>query len=65
MERIANQMFEIRFFPIYGVAAGVNYWDTYMDYDLEDFKEDGESVHILQILLFLFGVSVIWYKSLE
>jgi len=58
-------MFEIRFFPIYGVAAGVNYWDTYMDYDLEDFKEDGESVHILQILLFLFGVSVIWYKSLE
>jgi len=65
VERIANQMFEIRFFPIYGVAAGVNYWDTYMDYDLEDFKEDGESVHILQILLFLFGVSVIWYKSLE
>jgi len=58
-------MIEIRIFPVYGLAVGVNYWDTYMDYDLEDFKEDGESVHMLQFLLFIFGFSVIWYKSLD
>jgi len=54
---------EIRFFPIYGLAAGFNYWDSYMDYDEEEIKEEGESVHIFQILALIAGVSFIWYKQ--
>ena len=57
-------MFELRFFPVYGLAVGINYWDSYMDYDPEDLKVDGESVHMIQFLFFIGGFSLIWYKSL-
>ena len=56
-------MMEIRFFPIYGLAAGFNYWDSYMDYEEEEIKAEGESVHIFQILALIGGVSFIWYKQ--
>jgi len=65
LRKLKNQMkmMEIRFFPIYGLAAGFNYWDSYMDYDEEEIKEEGESVHIFQILALIAGVSFIWYKQ--
>ena len=55
-------MFELRFFPIYGLVFGVNYWDSYMDYD-EFIEEDGESVHMVQFFFFIGGVSFMWYKK--
>lgn len=54
---------ELRLFPVYGFALGINYWDSYMDYDVEEVQEEGESVHMIQILLFLGGISFIWYKQ--
>lgn len=63
--KLKNQMkmLEIKFFPIYGLAAGINYWDSYMDFDAEEVQEEGESVHMIQLLVFLGGVSFIWYKQ--
>lgn len=63
--KLKNQMkmVEIRFFPIYGLAAGINYWDSYMDFDAEEVQEEGESVHMIQLLVFLGGMSLIWYKK--
>ncbi len=57
-------MMELRFFPIYGLTIGVNYWDSYMDYDLEELEEDGESVHMIQLFFLMAGVSFIWYKPI-
>ena len=54
-------MFEVKIFPIYGAAIGVNYWDSFME---EQDEEHDESVHILQVFLTLFGLSIIWYKPL-
>ena len=51
-------MFEVKFFPIYGVALGVNYWDSTMDIENDDVDE---TVHMLQIFTLIFGFSIIWY----
>ena len=52
-------MFEVKIFPIYGAALGLNYWNSEMDTD-EELKE---ITHIVQVFIFIFGFSIIWYKS--
>lgn len=56
-------MFEIVFFPLYGITVGVNYWNTTMD-QWPDWMEDEEEEvqHMIQIFCFFFGFSVIWYR---
>ena len=56
-------MFELKLFPIYGLVLGINYWDSYMDYDDEFIEEDGESVHMIQFFFLIAGVSFMWYKK--
>lgn len=55
------QMFEIRFFPVYGFALGVNYWDSEMD---DNYDNSIETTHMIQVFLTLFGISIIWYKDI-
>ena len=52
-------MFNVVFFPIYGAAIGVNYWDSFM----ENNDEQEKSEHMIQIFLLVFGISFIWYKA--
>ena len=52
-------MFEVKFFPIYGLAFGINYWDS--DMDIEETGEE-ERTHVLQIFLSVFGFSVVWFS---
>ena len=54
-------MFEIRFFPFYGFALGVNYWDSEM---ANDYDNSIETTHMIQVFLTMFGVSIIWYKDI-
>lgn len=60
-----SHMFEVVLFPIYGVAVGVNYWqsnfDEWPDW-LEDVETPDREQHMLQIFCLLFGISVIWYR---
>ena len=55
--------FEVVFFPIYGLTVGINYWNSKMDEwpDWVDTQEDEEQ-HMIQIFLFFFGTSFIWYR---
>lgn len=55
--------FEIKIFPIYGLAVGINYWDSWMT-EPEQAEEDGESVHLIQVMLGIFGFSFVFYKEL-
>lgn len=57
-------MFEVVLFPIYGVALGVNYWNSDFD-EMPEWLQDGtepREQHMLQIFCLLFGISVIWYR---
>lgn len=57
-------MFEVVLFPIYGVALGVNYWNSDFD-EMPEWLQDGTDPteqHMLQIFCLLFGISVIWYR---
>lgn len=49
---------EVKVFPIYGLTAGINFYSSDMDEGHE-----GESYEIYQIFLFVFGISIIIYKS--
>jgi len=56
-------MFEVVFFPLYGVTVGINYWNTTMDQWPDWMEDDEEEVqHMVQIFCFVFGFSVIWYR---
>lgn len=52
-------MIEVKIFPIYGLAFGINYWDSNMD---EEEMQEDETVHVLQIFLSMFGFSIVWYS---
>ena len=56
-------MFEVKFFPIYGAAIGVNYWDSFIGGDIET-EDLEESIHMIQVFVLLFGFSIIWYNDL-
>ena len=55
------KMFEFQFFPVYGFAVGVNYWDSTMD---DDEVNVNDTQHMVQFFVFIFGLSIIWYKDL-
>ena len=55
------KMFEFQFFPVYGFAVGVNYWDSTMD---DDEVNENDTQHMVQFFVFIFGLSIIWYKDL-
>ena len=55
------KMFEFQFFPVYGFAVGVNYWDSTMD---DDEVNENDTQHMIQFFVFIFGLSIIWYKDL-
>ena len=55
------KMFEFQFFPVYGFVVGVNYWDSTMDYNEVNEKD---TQHMVQFFVFIFGLSIIWYKDL-
>jgi len=55
------KMFEFQFFPVYGCAVGVNYWDSTMD---ENELNEKDTQHMVQFFVFIFGLSIIWYKDL-
>jgi len=53
-------MIEINFFPLYGIVAGVNYWnDTFS----EDEEEYDDCQHTIQVFLLLFGFNIVWYEK--
>lgn len=52
-------MIEVKFFPIYGLAAGINLYSS----DLDD--EGGDDYKMIQLLFFLFGVSIIIWDAGE
>ena len=54
-------MFEFQFFPVYGFVVGVNYWDSTMD---DDEVNENDTQHMIQFFVFIFGLSIIWYKDL-
>tara|TARA_R110000782_G_scaffold55515_1_gene116915 strand:+ start:1004 stop:1171 length:168 start_codon:yes stop_codon:yes gene_type:complete len=50
-------MFGISFFPVYGCVVGVNLKDSAMD---EAFEEVGDYI-MIQLLFFVFGITLIYY----
>jgi hypothetical protein len=50
----------ITFFPIYGVVLGVNYTDSYA----RGKEPTHHNEHQLQLLCFLFGITIGWYTDL-
>jgi hypothetical protein len=57
-------MFEVVFFPLYGLTIGINYWNSSMDQwpDWMEEPKDEEEQHMIQIFCFVFGFSLIWYR---
>ncbi len=57
-------MFEVVFFPIYGLVLGVNYWNSDMD-EVPEFlhidEEEEEKTYMIQLFFLFAGISVIWY----
>lgn len=52
-------MFEVNFFPIYGVMIGFNYWNE----NLSEYEnENKDTQHLIQIMFLLFGISIVWYE---
>lgn len=54
-------MFNVTFFPVYGLLFGINYASqtTDEDFELED------DVKMLQLCFGLFGVSLMWFTDSE
>jgi len=52
-------MFEVTFFPIYGLMVGFNYWNENM---IEEENLNKDVQHIIQFMILIFGVSIIWYE---
>jgi len=50
----------VQIFPVYGLALGVNYWDTHMKLD-EEKEEDEQPEDMIQILIGIFGISIHWW----
>lgn len=55
-------MFEVSFFPLYGLMVGFNYWNENMNVEETEHKD---VQHIVQIMVLIFGFSVTWYEPKE
>lgn len=51
----------VTFFPIYGLALGVNYWDTHMKPEDEPHEDTPE--YMIQVFIFIFGISFHWWRD--
>ena len=58
-------MFEVVFFPLYGITVGINYWNTTMD-EWPDWieKEEEEVQHMVQIFCFASHLANLIYLSI-
>ena len=53
-------MFQIEFFPIYGIIAGVNYSNEDIE-NIEVLADDKR--HTLQLFFFIFGINIHFFTS--
>ena len=51
----------VTFFPIYGMAFGVNYWDTGMKTEDDPHPENLSPEYMIQIFIGIFGISIHWW----
>lgn len=57
------KLLQIEFFPVYGLVFGFHYKDSVLDgYEGED-EEEVEC--LFQIMFFVFGISIIWWRKDE
>lgn len=49
----------VQLFPIYGFTAGVNYWNSNMDTDIDP---NAEVEHLVQILIGFVGISFHFWR---
>tara|TARA_R110000796_G_scaffold59842_7_gene138168 strand:+ start:1443 stop:1634 length:192 start_codon:yes stop_codon:yes gene_type:complete len=50
--------FEVQFFPIFGIAFGINYASG----AIEDFYYMDEDERMIQFFLGPIGISIVWFK---
>lgn len=50
----------ITFFPIYGITLGINYCDSTLQ-EIE--TPEGVEEHVIQILIFIFGINIVWQTN--
>ena len=50
-------------YPIYGCLVGLNYWDSKMDHVVIESAAEDQNEHCLEMHLFIFGISYIWYTE--
>tara|TARA_R110002153_G_scaffold45894_2_gene129257 strand:- start:2183 stop:2350 length:168 start_codon:yes stop_codon:yes gene_type:complete len=55
-------MFQIDFFPLYGIVAGINYSNEEME-GMEVLADDKR--HTIQFFLFVFGMNFHWFTLNE
>jgi hypothetical protein len=55
-----KQVMSITFFPIYGITLGINYCDSTLQ-EIE--TEEGVEEHVIQILIFIFGINIVWQTN--
>lgn len=53
-------MFQIDFFPIYGIILGVNYSNEEIE-QIEILADDKR--HTLQVFIFIFGINFHWFTA--
>lgn len=53
----------ITLFPIYGLAFGINYWDTSMKTEDDPHPEDLSPEYMVQFLFGIFAISVHWWND--
>lgn len=53
-------MISITFFPIYGITVGLNYCDSKLQ-EIE--TPEGVEERVIQIMLFVFGINIIWQTN--
>lgn len=52
-------MFELGFYPLYGLVFGIDYFND----EMENVQISDEKRHSLTIYLLLIGISVSWYSE--
>ena len=53
----------VKLFPIYGLAFGVNYWDTGMRPEEDPQPEELSHEYMIQLFVGIFGISFHWWND--
>lgn len=59
---INNTLINIQLIPIYGISAGILYYNPNLEPDLEPVDED-EFYEQLSIMFIFFGFNITWFKT--